>query len=226
MSIIERLSALKTKNLMKNIIEALNWRYAAQVFDKNKKLTDGQLDLLLDAARLSPSSFGLQAWKFILVNNPETRAKLREAGYNQAKITDASHLIVIAVPKVINSDSVKEYMESISKTRGVDMESLQGFSDMLNGAINMRTPEQRVEWATRQAYIALGVLLTTAAVEGIDAGPMEGFDPKKFDEILGLEALGLESKAAVALGFRSEDDVMAKAAKVRFSKDRVVVEVN
>lgn len=211
---------------MKNIIEALNWRYAAQVFDKNKKLTDGQLDLLLDAARLSPSSFGLQAWKFILVNNPETRAKLREAGYNQAKITDASHLIVIAVPKVINSDSVKEYMESISKTRGVDMESLQGFSDMLNGAINMRTPEQRVEWATRQAYIALGVLLTTAAVEGIDAGPMEGFDPKKFDEILGLEALGLESKAAVALGFRSEDDVMAKAAKVRFSKDRVVVEVN
>lgn len=211
---------------MKNMTEALNWRYATQIFDKEKKLSQEQVEMLLDSARLSPSSYGLQAWKFIVVNNPETRAKLREAGYNQAKITDASHLIVVAVPKVINSETVKEYVELVAKTRDVSLDSLKGLSDMINGTVNSRTPEQNVEWVTRQAYIALGVLLATAAVEGIDAGPMEGFDPKKFDEILGLPSMGFESKVAVALGFRSEEDAMAKAAKVRFPKEHVVMEVN
>lgn len=208
---------------MKNVIDALNWRYATQVFDSQKKLTPAQLDLVLDAARLSPSSYGLQLWKFVVVENVELRAKLKEAGYGQSKITDASHYIVITIPSNITTKNVDDYIAVVASTRGVPTEQLVGYRDMMYGTINARTPEERVAWATKQAYIALGVLLTAAATEGIDAGPMEGFDTKKFDEILGLAKLGLESKVAVGVGFRSESDAMAKAKKVRFAKEDVVI---
>ncbi len=211
---------------MKNIIDSLKWRYAVQVFDQEKKLTEAQLDTVLEGARLSPSSYGLQPWKFIVVNNTKIRSKLREAGYGQAKISEASHLVVIAVPRVLDDSTVDEYIQSVADIRGVSIESLDGFSHALKGSVNGRTPQERVEWATRQAYIALGILLATAASERIDAGPMEGFDPKKFDEILELKKIGLESKVIVALGFRSESDVMAHTPKVRFPKEKVVIEIN
>ena len=210
---------------MKNIIDALNWRYAVKQFDPNKKLTQEQLDTLLEAMRLSHSSFGLQPWKFVVVENPEMRAKLREAGYGQSKITDASHLIVIAVQKNLDDAYVDTFLRSTAEMQNVSLESLQGLSDMVKDAVHSRTPEAQVEWSARQAYIALGVLLTAAAHEGIDAGPMEGFDPKKFDEILGLEKRGLASQVAVAVGFRSPNDTYANLKKVRFSKEDVVIEV-
>ncbi len=211
---------------MTNSIDALEWRYATKAYDTEKKLSAEQIDTMLEAARLAPSSYGLQPWKFIVVNNPEMRAKLREAGYGQSPITDASHFIVIAVPSVIDDTLIDAYLQSVAHTRGVSLESLAGYRAMNKGALENKTPAERIEWAARQAYLALGVLLTTAAVERIDATPMEGFDPKKFDEILGLVALGLESKVALALGFRSSEDAMAGAIKVRFPKSEVVVEVN
>lgn len=210
---------------MENIIESLKWRYATKEFDATKKLSPEQLNLLLESLRLSPSSFGMQPWKFILVNNTEVRAKLREAAWGQTQVTDASHLIVISVLKNVDENLIKKYIKVISEVRGVSEENLKGFEDMMIGAVNMKSPEARIEWATRQAYIALGVLLTTAAHEQIDATPMEGFDPKKFDEILGLDKMGLESKVMVALGFRSQNDGMANAAKVRFPMEEVVVEI-
>ncbi len=210
---------------MNTIIDALKWRYATQVFDQTKKLSANQLDTILESAILAPTSFGLQPVRFILVKNPEIRAKLREAGYNQPKITDASDLVVIAVPKVMNDATVDEFIQSISDVRGLSLESLRGYSDMIKSAVNGRTPEQRVEWATRQGYIALGVIIAACALEGVDAGPMEGFDPKQFDEILGLDAMGLESKVMIAIGFRSEEDTMAHAAKVRFPKGKMIIEI-
>ena len=210
---------------MKNILEAMKWRYATNKFDPSKKLTEEQLNELLETMILTPSSFGLQPWRFIVVTNPEIRAELQKAGYNQPKIVEASHLIVFAVEKSIDDKFVDTYVESISQTRGVAIADLKGYEDMMKGAMSSRTPEQRVEWAARQAYIALGVLVTAGASLGIDVAPMEGFDPKKFDEILGLDKMGLESKVLAAVGFRASDDVSANYPKVRYSKDKMVIEI-
>ncbi len=211
---------------MKNIIEALQWRYATKEFDTSKKLSSEQLHTLTEALRLSASSFGLQPWGFVVVSNPEVRAKLREAAWGQSQITDASELIVICVRKNVDSTLVDTWMQSIAKTRGIDIAELKGYSDMINGSINGRSsPEAAKEWASRQVYIALGTLLATASVEEIDTCPMEGFDNKKFDDILGLDALGLESRVLAAVGFRSATDKMASLPKTRFPKEDVVVEI-
>lgn len=211
---------------MKNIIEAMNWRYATNNFDKSKKLTEEQLSKLLEAIILTPSSFGLQPWKFILVNNPEVRVKLQEAGYGQSKISESSHLIVFAVEKNIDDALVDKYIKSVSDVRSLPVEALNGYADAIKGAISHKTPEQRVEWATRQVYIALGVLITAGAILGIDVAPIEGFNPKKFDEILGLDKLGLESKVVAAIGYRLESDPSLRNKKVRFPKEEVVIEIN
>jgi nitroreductase len=130
----------------------------------------------------------------------------------------------LAVPKVIDEKLADDYIKYVSEVRSIPVENLKGYSDMIKGSISYRTPAERVEWAARQAYIALGVLITSAAIMGIDTGPMEGFDAKKFDEILGLDKIGFESKVCIALGFRSESDEAAKYKKVRFTKDQVVLE--
>ncbi len=206
---------------MQNILDALQWRYATKKFDPEKKLTDGQRHMLEEALRLSPSSFGLQPWKFIVVSDPEIRAKLREAAWDQPQITDASHLFVLAVKKNIDAAAVNAFVTSTAQIRNVAPETLSGLSDKSIGA---RTPDNAREWASRQVYIALGILLAAAAGEGIDACPMEGFDPKRFDAILGLEALGVESRVLAAVGFRASDDPAAKIVKSRFAKDEVIVE--
>ena len=156
-----------------------------------------------------------------MVENTELREKLRAAGYGQAQITDASHFIVLASEKNVDVTLVKKYMESIASQKNIPIESLSGFSDMVNGAIAAKGEAGAREWAARQVYIALGVLLTAAALEQIDATPMEGFDSKAFDDILGLEARGLSSQVVVALGFRSEHDEAAQAPKVRYSEKEV-----
>lgn len=209
---------------MNNILDAMKWRYAVNKYDA-KKLTDEQIDTLLQSVILSPSSYGLQPWRFIVVTNPDARAKLQEVGYNQTKISESSHLVVFAVEKNINDTLVDIFIKSVSDTRGMPVDALKGYSDMIKGTVNSRTPEQRIEWATRQVYLALGVLIASAASMGIDVSPMEGFDSKKFDEILGLEALGLESKVIASVGFRAADDEHAHFKKVRFPKEKVVVEV-
>jgi nitroreductase/dihydropteridine reductase len=210
---------------MKNIIDAMKWRYAVSKFDTSKKLTDEQLSTLVDAMILAPSSFGLQPWKFIVVSNSEKKAALMAAGYGQAKINEASHLIVLAVEKVIDEKLVEKYMKNVSDVRGVPVENLKGYSDMINGAISRMNAEQRVEWAAKQAYIALGVLVAAGATEGIDVAPMEGFEAQKFDEILGLDKMGLTTKVIASVGFRAADDAHANDKKVRYPKEEVVIEV-
>ena len=209
-----------------DIIKALNWRYATKDFADGKKLSDADVNTLLEAARLSASSFGLQPWKFIVVTNPEVRKKLREAAWNQPQVTNASHLVVFTVEKNVDDAFVDRYVASVSETRGVPVPALKDYADIMKGAIKSRGSAEAVKgWSSRQVYIALGTLLTSAAVLGIDACPMEGFDNKKVDEILGLEKLGVESLAFAALGYRANEDEVKKYKKVRFPKSEVIVEI-
>ena len=210
---------------MQNITEALKWRYATKKFDTTKKLSTEQLEIILESLRLSASSYGLQPWKFIVITNPDIRAKLRAAAWNQSQITDASHLIVLAVQKNVDAAYVDRFVDIVSKVKKVPVDALKGYADMMKGSVSSRTPEGVKEWSSRQVYIALGTALAAAAISGIDACPMEGFDAKQFDEILGLEKMGLESRVLMPVGFRAADDETAQAPKVRFCKEEVIVEV-
>ena len=210
---------------MQNIIQALNWRYATKEYDSNKKLSNEQLDILLKSIELTPTSFGIQAYKVFLVTNPEIRAKLKVAAWNQSQITDASHLLVFTVPTNLSDSNIDSYVANVAKTRNVSVESLADYSAMMKGSVNSKTPEQRIEWLARQVYIALGFLLETASLENIDATPMEGFDNKQFDEILGLKEKNLTSVVLAPVGFRLETDTYANLAKVRFGREVLIEEI-
>jgi nitroreductase / dihydropteridine reductase len=210
--------------MQKNIVDAMNWRYAVAQFDTNKKISDEHMESLMEAVRLTPSSFGLQPWKFIVVSNPELKQKMRAAGYDQAAFTDASHMVVLAVNTGVDASYIERYIESVSTLRGIAKENLTGFSDMMNGAVAMRTPAEVVEWSSRQVYIALGVMVAAASVMAIDSHAMEGFDKDQFDEILGLTGTGFHSLVVNALGYRSDADALAEAPKVRFATEEMIVE--
>ncbi len=212
--------------MKETIDEALFWRYATKLFDPTKTLTQEELQPVLEAMRLAPSSFGLPFWKAIIITNKEIREKLREAAYGQPQITDASHLIVIAVRNDIDENLVDTYIAKMAETRSTSIESLTGFGDMMKGTIKGRDAVALREWASKQAYIALGFALETAALHKIDTCPMEGFDPKQFDEILGLAKLNLESKVILPIGHRSAEDPSALAVKVRMSDDELFIEMN
>ena len=206
---------------MSNIIEALNWRYGTQQFDTTKKLTEQQLTLLEEALRLAPSAYGLQPWHFFVIQNEDIRKTLREVAFNQPQITEASCLFVLAIQKNIDGNLVDQYMKSIIATQSVSEESLEKFRTMIQNDIKKKGNLETNEWATRQLYLALGIVLAAAAAERIDTCPMEGFDREKFDKILDLESRGLESRVLVAAGFRAEDDRALKKAKVRYSEDEL-----
>jgi nitroreductase len=208
-----------------NIIEQLNWRYATKVFDPVKKISPEDFNELLEATRLAPSSYGLPLWKAFVVKNPEIRAKLKEAAYNQSQIVDAAELIVFVVPQKINENLIDSYIELVANTRLIPVESLIDYKKMMLGAITGRSDDELQAWAGKQACIALGFLLETAALKSIDACPMEGFNASKVNEILDLEAKGYASVLLCPLGYRSDSDPYMKAHKVRFSQDEVFTEI-
>ncbi|MGK0290802.1 MAG: nitroreductase/dihydropteridine reductase [bacterium] len=211
---------------MSQLISQLNWRYAVKKFDSTKKLTEDQLDIVLESLRLSASSYGLQAWKFIVVNNPKLREELVQYSWGQEQVKDASHLIVMARPETITEEDVTKFVHSIAETRGVPKASLEGYEGMMNSKINSLSEEDKVSWLSKQIYIALGTLLTTAAFEGIDTCPMEGFEPENYDKVLGLKEYGLKTVVVCPVGFRSSEDVYADLKKVRYEKEDVVIELN
>jgi nitroreductase len=198
------------------IIDDLNWRYATKVFS-DKKIPQKDLDELLEALRLAPSSFGVQPWKFIVVTDPKIREQLAEHSYGQRQVTDASYLIVLAAVDVDES-YIRKYVESMAKTRNVPIETLKDYEDMMLNSIMGRSSEERLNWAKRQIYIALGILHAACAAKRIDSCPMEGFDSKKYDEILGLK--GCTSVVLCPVGYRG-DDKYASQKKVRFPKEDV-----
>jgi nitroreductase len=205
------------------IIEKLQWRAAIKSFDPAKKLSAKQLDDLLSAVQLSPSSAGLQPYKILVVENPEIREKLREAAHGQAQLTQSSQVIIFAAETNIDEAYAKKYIDLIAKTREIGREHLYAFEQSILNILNNQTEEQKISSATKQAYIALGVLLTAAAELGIDACPMEGFQAGKFDEILGLKELGLTTAVIAPVGFRSDEDILSKMTKVRRPKEELFV---
>lgn len=209
------------------LLAQLNWRYATKEFDVSKKLSDEELQSLKEALRLSPSSYGLQPYQFVIVNNVELRKKLRAASYDQPKVTDASHFIVPCRIEKMDSAYVEKFIALNAQVRGQDLASLDGFKQLLLGFIGGFTPETFAVWAEKQIYLAVGNLLTSCAVLGIDAGPMEGLDAKQYDEILQLPAKGLHaSTVAVAIGSRSVNDKYAELKKVRFALEDLFITVD
>jgi len=208
------------------LLDRLNWRYATKQFDPDRKINARDWATLEEALRLSPSSGGLQPWKFIVITDPAARAKLSPASYGQPQITNASHLVVFAAKKNFGEADVDAFINHTAATRGVPVESLAPFRDMLVGGIVRALDEQaRDAWARNQAYIALGNLLTSAALLGIDACPMEGFDRAQYDEILGLKAQGYASAVIATVGYRAATDQYSSAPKVRFPKEQVFAHV-
>lgn len=207
--------------IQNQIIEALKNRYATKVFDTNKKVSESDLQTILESARLAPSSFGIEAWKFLVVNNPEIRAQLRAAGYDQSKFTDASHLIVLA--RRTDSENISnELIERTAAAQGKTAEDLAGLKQMVDGSIAFKTGTNTFDsWTAAQTYIALGIMVETAALMGIDSCPMEGFDAQKIDEILGLTDKKLATVTILALGYRG-DDAYATLPKTRRNFDEVV----
>lgn len=208
---------------MKPIIEAMNWRYATQKFNKENKPTKEEIMELIEAARLSPSSYGLQPWKFILVENEDLRKQLREAGYNQEKISEAPYLIVFAAKNNYTESDLSHYIESTAKATGKNVEDLKGLREMIEGFLSMNKDSFR-SWSINQTHIAFGVFLAAAAISKIDAGPMGGFDPNKYDEILGLKEIGYHSAVICALGYRSNEDETSMRNKSRFEMSEVLIE--
>lgn len=208
-----------------SLIEKLTWRYATKKFDKTKKLTPSQLDELLRAVHLSPASTGVQSYKIIVIEDAAVREKLQQAAYGQSQIVDASQLIVFAAETNLDAQYVKKLIDHVAKSRSVDRVNLAGYEQMISGKINSMDEEQRINWAKKQAYIALGVLLTSAAELGVDACPMEGFSAPQFDEILGLKEKGLTTAVIAAVGFRAEDDAYSKLIKVRKPEEEMFIHI-
>lgn len=202
-------------SMTQKTVQQLNWRAATKSYNPEKKLSDEQVELLTQVARLAPTSYGLQPIKLYVVSDESVKKEMRSAGYNQAQFTDASHVFVLTVRSSVTKNDVEEYIERISQQRGVEKKTLSGLKDTLINSISHKTSEELSAWNSKQAYILLGMMLLAAAEHKIDATPMEGFANDKFDEILGLDETGYTSVVVMAAGYRSENDKYSKQAKVR-----------
>ncbi len=204
------------------LLESLQWRYAVKQFDPSKKISADDWSTIEQSLILTPSSYGLQPWKFYVITDPTIRESLVEHTWNQRQVVDCSHLIVIAIHTKITHDYVDEFVTSVTTTRGMDRDSLSGYQKMMVGHVVEGMDEAAAtQWAKLQSYIALGNLMTCAAVMGIDACPMEGFVADKYDEVLGFGEKGLTTAVLCPLGYRAATDKHAQLAKVRFARDEM-----
>jgi len=203
------------------LLAGLRRRYAVKKFDAAGKIPAPAWRALEEALVLSPSSYGLQPWKFFVVDDKALRAKLKPAAYEQTQIVDADKLVVFAVKKDFGAADVDRFVERVSEVRRVPKEMLESYKKMMLASAAL--PREKVTaWLIRQVYIALGVFLTSAAALGVDACPMEGFDKDQFDAILGLPEKGYNAVVVATAGVRAHDDAAASQAKVRFAAEEVV----
>lgn len=210
-----------THVLPSTIIQQLGWRYATKAFDRSRKISAADWAALESAMVLSPSSYGLQPWKFIVVTTDEVKEKLPAAAWNQPQPKDCSHFVIIAARRTMDAAYVERFVEMIASQRGVPVATLDGYKQMMMDKAN-RNPAGNFEWNARQCYISLGMLIETAAMLGIDACPMEGIVPDAIDEIVGLKGTDYRAVVACALGYRAAGDQYASLKKVRFSSVEVI----
>jgi nitroreductase len=205
------------------LLGQLRWRYATKQFDPAKKIPADVWSALEEVLILTPSSFGLQPWKFIVVTDPEVKKSLSAVSWKQTQPADCSHHVVFATCTSLGDAEIDNYIGSIAATRGVTRESLAGFRGVMSGFAGKAAKEGWVkEWAIRQVYIALGNFMTACATLGVDSCPMEGISPADYDKILGLEGTGFGTVVACAAGYRAAADKYATAPKVRFPASEVI----
>ncbi len=202
---------------------ALEWRYATKQFDSKRKISPGDWELLEESLLLSPSSYGLQPWKFIVVNDPSLREKLKAVSWNQSQVTDCSHYAVLLYKEKMDESHIARFIDRMVEVRGIDRAKLKAYEEMMIGDLVKGPRSQTIDtWAKCQTYIAMGFLMETAACLKIDACPMEGLDPHAYDDLLGVHGTGFKTVASVALGYRDAADAYQKVKKVRFLKDEVI----
>lgn len=208
------------------LVNQLHWRYATKRFDPQRKISAEDWAVLEEALVLTPSSFGLQPWKFIVITDQAVKEKLVPVSWGQRQPADCSHLVVFTIKKNLGEAEIDTFLKRIAEVRKVSVESLGGYRDIMVGSVvKGMDAATRNGWAERQVYIAVGNFLTSAALLGIDACPMEGIVPAQYDEILGLDKLGLGTICAAAAGYRAAGDTSAMLPKVRFPKEQVILHI-
>jgi len=205
------------------LTQQLKWRYATKKFDATKRIDPITWAALEESLVLTPSSYGLQPWKFLVITDPELKAKLRPVSWNQAQVEDCSHHVVFLVKKNLGLPEIEHFVDRMAEVRGVTRESLAMYRGYMVGDLAEGPRSKTInEWATRQVYIALGNFMTSAALLGVDTCPMEGLDPAKYDEILGLGDTTWATVCACPAGYRALDDKYATVPKVRFKTAELI----
>lgn len=206
---------------MNTILENRIWRYATKKFDRTKKISDQEIELLLEATRLSASSYGLQPYHVFIITDTAIREQLKPVSWGQSQVTDASHLIVFANQTDFGAELVDDFIKKTSETRAIPHENLKGYSDFTKSKLVTLPQKTKEEWTAKQVYIALGNLMQAAAELKIDTCPMEGFETAAYDVILGLKAKNLTTSVVLPIGYRSVDDATQHLPKVRKSKEEL-----
>ncbi|MFD1096478.1 NAD(P)H-dependent oxidoreductase [Salegentibacter chungangensis] len=207
-------------------IKALEWRYATKKFDAEKILPKDKLEVLKQAFNLTATSYGLQPIKMVVVHDKELQARLKAHSYNQDQVSTASHLLVICIEDKIDPDFIEQYFKRVKHIRETPEEVLKPFKNFLMDDFKAKPKDEITRWAVNQAYLSLGTLLTVCATEEIDACPMEGFEPEKYDELLNLDRYNLKSVLALPVGYRAKDDMFSSFKKVRRPLEEVIIEID
>lgn len=208
-----------------DIIEQLKWRYATKKFDSTKILSEEKLSILKESFNLTATSYGLQPLKMVVIGNSELKKKLVPITMNQEQVSNASHVLVLCTESEMNSDYIKDYFNLVEETRKTSREILNPFQSFLIGEFSEKSKTTIETWMAKQAYLALGNLLTVCALEDIDSCPIEGFEPAAYNELLGLSEMGLNSVLVLAIGYRAEDDFFSGLEKVRRGVEEVVIDI-
>ena len=219
-------ATVKNKTMNSEIIEKLKWRYATKKFDTSKKLSEEKLNILKEAFNLTATSYGLQPLKMLVISNPEIQEQLIPFSMDQPQVRDASHVLVLCIEAEMSSQYITQYFDRVEASRKTPRQILEPFQEYLVTSFAQKGPEEISRWMIYQAYLAMGNLLTVCALEDIDACPMEGFDPEKYDELLKLHKLGLRSVLVLPVGYRAPDDEFAEMKKVRRGVEEVVIEID
>jgi len=209
-----------------DVLEQLKWRYATKKFDASKRLSEEKLSILKESFNLTATSYGLQPLKMVILSNPDLKKLLVPITMDQDQVENASHVLVICTETKIDSDYIKDHFNLVVKIRSTPREILSSFEEYLVSSFSDKQTDELNIWSTNQAYLALGNLLTVCAIEKIDACPIEGFEPDKYDELLQLNEKGLQSVIVLAVGYRAEDDMCSGFDKVRRGGDEVIIEMD
>ncbi len=206
-------------------VNILNWRYATKKFDTSKILSHEKVNILKESFNLTATSYGLQPLKLLVIQDKSLQEKLVDFSWNQRQVADASHVLVFCIERKLNPEYIKKHFERVKAIRQTPQDVLNPFQDFLIDTFEDLSTEEIQQWSKNQAYLAMGNLLTICALEEIDACPMEGFDPLKYDDILDLKSQNLKSVLVMPIGYRAVDDMFASLKKVRRPINETVIEL-